>query len=49
MALVRMTKVRQFIGVVFAIAVLVVFGAFVGAKMGWNVPVLSSIANAFGW
>jgi hypothetical protein len=48
MALVRMTKVRGFIGVVFAIAVLVLFAAFVAPQMGWDIPVLNSIAKALG-
>ena len=48
MALVRMTKVRRFIGVVVVIVLVVVFAALANAKLGWGVSVLDSIANALG-
>ena len=48
MALVRMTKVRQVIGVLFAIIVLVLAAVFADAKLGWNVSVLDSIAKTLG-
>ncbi len=48
MAIVRATKVRAFIGAVFAIVVLVLFAAVATSMLGMEVPVLSGIAGAIG-
>ncbi len=44
----RWTKIRAFIGAVFAIAVLVGFIAVGAALFGVRLPVLSAITDAFG-
>ena len=44
----RWTQIRAFIGAIFAIAVLILFAAIAAGLFGWNVPVLSDIANAIG-
>jgi Na+/H+ antiporter NhaA len=44
----RWTQIRAFIGAIFAIAVLFLFVSIAADLFGWNVPVLSDIANAIG-
>ncbi len=39
--MVRMTKVRGFLGAVVAIVVLVVFIAIVARVLGWDIPLLN--------
>ncbi len=41
----RMTKVRTFLGAVFAIIVLIVFVAIAARVLGWNIPILNDIAG----
>lgn len=45
---VRWTKIRSFIGAVFAIAVIIGFVAVGAALFGIRLPVLSAITDAFG-
>lgn len=44
----RWTQIRAFIGGVFAIAILILFGAVAAGLFGWNIPILTDIANAIG-
>jgi hypothetical protein len=44
----RWTKIRAFIGAVFAIAVLIGFIAVGAALFGVRLPILSGITDAFG-
>lgn len=39
----RMTKVRGFLGAVFAIVILIVFVAIAARVLGWDIPVLNDI------
>lgn len=46
--MVRWTKVRAFVGGVFAIVVIVAFVAIAAALFGVRLPVLSGITDAIG-
>ena len=48
MAMVRWTKIRGFIGAVFAIVVLILFVAIGAALFGVQLPVLSQLTDAMG-
>ena len=48
MAQLRWTKIRAFMGVVFAVAVLVGFVAIAAALFGMRLPILSDITDAIG-
>ncbi|MEA3365920.1 MAG: hypothetical protein U9Q79_09810 [Candidatus Hydrogenedentes bacterium] len=39
----RMTKVRAFLGAVFAIVILIVFLALAARVLGWDIPMLNNI------
>jgi len=43
--MVRMTKVRGFLGALFAIIVLIVFAVIAARVLGWDIPVLGGIAG----
>ncbi len=43
------TKIRSVIASIFAIIVLLVFLAFFSSYMGWNLPIISNIANMLGF
>ncbi|MFO7974246.1 MAG: hypothetical protein R6V12_06405 [Candidatus Hydrogenedentota bacterium] len=39
----RMTKIRAFLGAVFAIVILIVFIAIAARVLGWDIPVLNDM------
>ena len=48
MAKVRMTAVRNFLGTIFAIILIILLLAVVAAVFDWNIPVISDIGNTIG-
>jgi hypothetical protein len=44
----RKTRIRAFIGAVFAIVVLIVFAAIAAKAMGKDIPILRDISRAIG-
>lgn len=43
--MVRMTRIRGFLGAVFAIVVLIVFAIIAARVLGWGIPALGGIAG----